>query len=287
MRSVRWNGGALCVFSSLALRVFADDDVNKQRDCSSLVVKEQENEEEGSWLKSACRGANEQEKRILFGADSEDVWRSRWAARTILKQFLRFFFFQHENSGTRVLTVSFPSLALKCQMPRLEEHCWSCSTSSKTETKHPSSGANWLASRAEEMMSIITSVLSSAYISLQDVQTANLIRRGVVLFTVGVFLALVLNLLQIQRNVTLFPEEVMTTLFSSAWWIPPCCGTGAGEWIKGWFYQAYLVLYKRPCKGSFTRVISSLQLIWGQRNAERGGVRAQQPSLMKRKWHFK
>lgn len=139
------------------------------------------------------------------------------------------FFFQRENSGTRVLTVAFPFLALKCQMPRLEEHCWSCSTSSKTETKHPSSGANWLASRAEEMMSIITSVLSSAYISLHDVRTANLIRRGVVLFTVGVFLALVLNLLQIQRNVTLFPEEVMTTLFSSAWWIPPCCGTGAGE----------------------------------------------------------
>lgn len=78
-------------------------------------------------------------------------------------------------------------------------------------------------------MSIITSVLSHAYGSLHDVWTANLIRRGLVLFTVGVFLALVLNLLQIQRNVTLFPEEVMTTLFSSAWWIPPCCGTGAGE----------------------------------------------------------
>ena len=78
-------------------------------------------------------------------------------------------------------------------------------------------------------MSIITSVLHNAYGSLHDVRTANLIRRGLVLFTVGVFLALVLNLLQIQRNVTLFPEEVMTTLFSAAWWIPPCCGTGAGE----------------------------------------------------------
>lgn len=49
------------------------------------------------------------------------------------------------------------------------------------------------------------------------------------LFTVGVFLALVLNLLQIQRNVTLFPEEVIATLFSSAWWIPPSCGTAAGK----------------------------------------------------------
>lgn len=113
-------------------------------------------------------------------------------------------------------------------MPRLEDHCWSCSCASRDETKH-SSGANWLASKAEEMMSIITSVLSNAYGSLHDVRTANLIRRGLVLFTVGAFLALVLNLLQVQRNVTLFPEEVMTTLFSSAWWIPPCCGTGAGE----------------------------------------------------------
>ncbi len=130
----------------------------------------------------------------------------------------------------KVSVVSFLSPAApKCQMPRLEDHCWSCSCASRVEAKH-SSGANWLASKAEEMMSIITSVLSNAYGSLHDVRTANLIRRGLVLFTVGAFLALVLNLLQIQRNVTLFPEEVMTTLLSSAWWIPPCCGTGAGEW---------------------------------------------------------
>jgi hypothetical protein len=95
---------------------------------------------------------------------------------------------------------------------------------------------NWVASKAEEMMSIITSVLSNVYGSLHSVQTANLIRRGLVLFTVGVFLALVLNLLQVQRNVTLFPEEVMATLFSSAWWIPPCCGTAAGE----------LLLFQKP-----------------------------------------
>uniref|UniRef100_A0A3P8UHZ6 Insulin-induced gene protein n=1 Tax=Cynoglossus semilaevis TaxID=244447 RepID=A0A3P8UHZ6_CYNSE len=127
-------------------------------------------------------------------------------------------------------------------MPRLENHCWSCSCASRVEPKYSSSAsssstsssspsssstANSLASKAKEMMSIITSVLSSAYGSLLDVRTANLIRRGLVLFTVGVILALVLNLLQIQRNVTLFPEEVMTTMFSSAWWIPPCCGTAA------------------------------------------------------------
>lgn len=58
----------------------------------------------------------------------------------------------------------------------------------------------------------------------------HLLQRSLVLFSVGVVLALVLNLLQVQRNVTLFPEEVIATIFSSAWWVPPCCGTAAGEW---------------------------------------------------------
>ncbi|XDV18056.1 hypothetical protein PO909_023829 [Leuciscus waleckii] len=111
-------------------------------------------------------------------------------------------------------------------MPRLEEHCWSCSCSTSVKTKDLSS-ASWIVCKTGEMMSIITSVLSHAYGSLHSLQSANLIRRGLVLFIVGVVLALVLNLLQIQRNVTLFPEEVLDTLFSSAWWIPLCCGTAA------------------------------------------------------------
>lgn len=57
----------------------------------------------------------------------------------------------------------------------------------------------------------------------------NLVIRGIVLFFIGVFLALVLNLLQIQRNVTLFPPDVITSIFSSAWWVPPCCGTASGK----------------------------------------------------------
>ena len=61
----------------------------------------------------------------------------------------------------------------------------------------------------------------------------HLVRRSLVLFSVGVVLALVLNLLQVQRNVTLFPEEVIATIFSSAWWVPPCCGTAAGECSGG------------------------------------------------------
>ncbi|KAE8581775.1 hypothetical protein XENTR_v10024938 [Xenopus tropicalis] len=55
----------------------------------------------------------------------------------------------------------------------------------------------------------------------------NLLLRGLLLFLIGVFLALVLNLLQVQRNVTLFPPDVLSSLFSSAWWVPLCCGTAA------------------------------------------------------------
>ncbi|XP_072273952.1 insulin-induced gene 2 protein isoform X1 [Pyxicephalus adspersus] len=58
-------------------------------------------------------------------------------------------------------------------------------------------------------------------------QKMNLLIRGLLLFLIGVFLALVLNLLQVQRNVTLFPPDVLSSLFSSAWWVPVCCGTAA------------------------------------------------------------
>ncbi|KAL5006594.1 hypothetical protein ScPMuIL_015400 [Solemya velum] len=54
-----------------------------------------------------------------------------------------------------------------------------------------------------------------------------MVLRGSVLFVVGVFFALVLNLLQIQREVTVFPPEVLASLFSSAWWVPPSCGMAA------------------------------------------------------------
>lgn len=65
------------------------------------------------------------------------------------------------------------------------------------------------------------------YISSVTSRGMNLVIRGIVLFFIGVFLALVLNLLQIQRNVTLFPPDVITSIFSSAWWVPPCCGTAS------------------------------------------------------------
>ncbi|XP_042192328.1 insulin-induced gene 2 protein isoform X2 [Callorhinchus milii] len=67
------------------------------------------------------------------------------------------------------------------------------------------------------------------YVSMITNQNMNLLIRGVVLFSIGVFLALVLNLLQIQRNVTLFPPDVIASIFSSAWWVPPCCGSASGS----------------------------------------------------------
>lgn len=63
-------------------------------------------------------------------------------------------------------------------------------------------------------------------------RTTNLVIRGAMLFSVGVFLALVLNLLQVQRNVTLFPPDVLSSIFSSAWWVPPCCGSASGALQK-------------------------------------------------------
>lgn len=80
----------------------------------------------------------------------------------------------------------------------------------------------WMALKMGEMMSVVTSVLL-------QLRSANLIRRGLVLFAVGVLLTLVLYFLQIQRKDALLPGEVLDTLFSSAWWIPLCCGTAAGE----------------------------------------------------------
>ncbi|KAH0627601.1 hypothetical protein JD844_003531 [Phrynosoma platyrhinos] len=129
-------------------------------------------------------------------------------------------------------------------LPRLENRIWSCSCTARGRHRSPLSGtATGLAAKMSEMLS--TSVSGSPLTlvghgarnaSNSDLgsSTSNslnlsrdLVQRSLVLFVVGTFLALVLNLLQIQRNVTLFPEEVISTIFSSAWWVPPCCGTAA------------------------------------------------------------
>ncbi|NWT94015.1 INSI1 protein, partial [Urocynchramus pylzowi] len=134
-------------------------------------------------------------------------------------------------------------------MPRLESCAWSCSCTARG--RHRSQLGDTAAGLAAKVGEMLSSSVSSPSLALvgrgarspstssasssasSASSTLNwsqhLVQRSVVLFVVGAFMALVLNLLQIQRNVTLFPDEVISTLFSSAWWVPPCCGTAAGE----------------------------------------------------------
>lgn len=136
-------------------------------------------------------------------------------------------------------------------MPRLHDHRWSCTCAQRTARRGPpGASAAGLAAKVGEM--ITASVSGPALLVARSAPDSgpscglrgpgvgggggraaswhhHLLQRSLVLFSVGVVLALVLNLLQVQRNVTLFPEEVIATIFSSAWWVPPCCGTAAGE----------------------------------------------------------
>ncbi|NXP40416.1 INSI1 protein, partial [Leiothrix lutea] len=148
-------------------------------------------------------------------------------------------------------------------MPRLESCAWSCSCTARG--RHRSQLGDTAAGLAAKVGEMLSSSVSSPSLALvgrgarspstssvsSTTSTASstsstlnwsqhLVQRSVVLFVVGAFMALVLNLLQIQRNVTLFPDEVISTLFSSAWWVPPCCGTAAGESLTStsdfWFF---------------------------------------------------
>ncbi|XP_032609085.1 insulin-induced gene 1 protein isoform X2 [Hylobates moloch] len=142
-------------------------------------------------------------------------------------------------------------------MPRLHDHFWSCSCAHSARRRGPPrASAAGLAAKVGEMIN--ASVSGPSLLAAHGAPDADpapggrsaamsgpepggpypngpypntwhhrLVQRSLVLFSVGVVLALVLNLLQIQRNVTLFPEEVIATIFSSAWWVPPCCGTAA------------------------------------------------------------
>ncbi|NXQ28400.1 INSI1 protein, partial [Alaudala cheleensis] len=135
-------------------------------------------------------------------------------------------------------------------MPRLESCAWSCSCTARGRHRSQlGDTAAGLAAKVGEMLSSSASSPSLAGRGARSPSTSSassttstasstcstlnwsqhLVQRSLVLFVVGAFMALVLNLLQIQRNVTLFPDEVISTLFSSAWWVPPCCGTAAGE----------------------------------------------------------
>lgn len=108
-------------------------------------------------------------------------------------------------------------------MPRLEDRYWGC-------TRVPKAGARSApATRVEEMLSASAAGPDSARALPRPLPSWHhrALPRGLVLFSVGAVLALVLNLLQVQRSVTLFPDEALAAAFSSAWWVPPCCGTAA------------------------------------------------------------
>ncbi|XP_020042278.1 insulin-induced gene 1 protein [Castor canadensis] len=130
-------------------------------------------------------------------------------------------------------------------MPRLHDHFWSCPCAGAARYLSPPRVR--AAGPAAQVGGMITASRRPSAPGAPDTDPAprsqraghgvhggragswhhHLVQRSLVLFSVGVVLALVLNLLQIQRNVTLFPDEVIATIFSSAWWVPPCCGTAA------------------------------------------------------------
>ena len=55
--------------------------------------------------------------------------------------------------------------------------------------------------------------------------------RIISLFAFGVALALVLNFLQKQKNVTVFSPGVFGDVLNSAWWMPPAFGFGASVYL--------------------------------------------------------
>ncbi|KXJ12636.1 Insulin-induced gene 2 protein [Exaiptasia diaphana] len=62
--------------------------------------------------------------------------------------------------------------------------------------------------------------------------TVNTVVRGIVLFLIGGFLAMVLFALSIlpeaqKRRLGSFPIEIIIRVYSTFWWIPPSCGTMA------------------------------------------------------------
>ncbi|XP_076327539.1 insulin-induced gene 2 protein-like [Tachypleus tridentatus] len=56
---------------------------------------------------------------------------------------------------------------------------------------------------------------------------AQLCFRGIVLFTTGVFFALMLNFLQIQRLLPALKLPFTSTILYSPWWVPFICGTAS------------------------------------------------------------
>lgn len=99
------------------------------------------------------------------------------------------------------------------------------------------------------------------------VSTKRLVMRGLVLFTLGVFFALVLNLLQVQRQVTVFPPEVLASFFSSAWWVAPSCGTAAAVIGLLYPYLDHLLGEEVGTKGEWSSVMRCVAVFVGINHA--------------------
>ena len=79
----------------------------------------------------------------------------------------------------------------------------------------------------------------------------NIFVRGVVLFILGAFLAIVLFVLSVlpearRRQIEALDFEIIANLFSTVWWIAPSCGTAAA--VVGLVYPCSDIRLGRPHK---------------------------------------
>lgn len=99
-----------------------------------------------------------------------------------------------------------------------------------------------------------------------SIKLTTLFVRGFVLFIIGAIFALVLNLLQVQRQITLFPG-VLDNVFSSAWWVPPSCGTAAAVIGLLYPYLDDLLGEKRGRKQEWSSVMRCIAVFVGINHA--------------------
>lgn len=76
-----------------------------------------------------------------------------------------------------------------------------------------------------------------------------LLLRGTVLFMIGNFFAVFMNLLQINRQGDVsvkLPPELLENLFLKEWWVPPMCGAAAGNTcVLSLFYVPVKTIHRK------------------------------------------
>lgn len=85
------------------------------------------------------------------------------------------------------------------------------------------------------------------YISTADNSVKmGLLLRGTVLFVIGNFFAVFMNLLQINRqgDVSLkMSPELLENLFLKEWWVPPMCGAAAGNEYSWFHFHFWFIVH--------------------------------------------